>query len=70
MADYRFNATGLEEQDHIYIELPNGIIATIARGDIGYAVDFENRIGGLVELGWVFDDDLADVLTDDEGIEG
>lgn len=70
MADYRFNATGLEEQDCIYVELPNGITATITRGDIGYIVDFENRLGEVIEVGWVSDDDLADDLTEDEGIEG
>ena len=36
MADYRFKATDLQEDDFIIIELPNNKSVCINRGDIGY----------------------------------
>lgn len=64
--DYDFDATGLQEEDHITIELPNNIRISIFRGDVGYSVDFENTCNDTIyEMGWVSDDDL-DLYEEDE----
>lgn len=64
--DYNFNATELQEEDHIIVELPNNIRISIFRGDIGYSVDFKNTCNDTIyEMGWVSDDDL-ELNEDDE----
>ena len=64
--DYEFNALEVTEDSHILINLPNNIAITIARGDIGYSVDFSNTdTSTIVEMGWVSDDDL-DLIEDEE----
>ena len=64
MADYRFKATELEQDDFIIVELPNNISVCINRGDIGYSVDFMNKNEDIIQCGWVSDDDLG--LIEDE----
>ena len=64
--DYEFNALEVTEDSHIVINLPDNVCVTIARGDIGYSVDFSNTdTSTIVEMGWVSDDDL-DLIEDDE----
>ena len=58
--DYRLDATKIKEGEHIYIDLPNNIMAIISRCDVGYAVDFETQMGEFIELPPVLDDDLED----------
>ena len=65
--DYEFNALEVKEDDHIVINLPDNICISIARGDIGYSVDFSNTdTSTIVEMGWVSDDDLDLLYEDDE----
>lgn len=64
--DYEFNALEVTEDSHIVINLPDNIAITIARGDIGYSVDFSNTdTSTIVEMGWVSDDDL-DLIEDED----
>ena len=64
--DYEFNALEVTEDSHIVINLPNNISITVARGDIGYSVDFSNTdTSTIVEMGWVSDDDL-DLIEDED----
>ena len=58
MANYKFQATDLQEEEYIIIELPDNKSVCINRGDIGYSVDFMNENEDIVQLGWVSDDDL------------
>lgn len=64
--DYDFNALEVTEDSHIVINLPDNVCVTIARGDIGYSVDFSNTdTSTIVEMGWVSDDDLDLIIDED-----
>ena len=64
--DYEFDALEVTENSIITINLPNNIAITVARGDIGYSVDFSNTdTSTIVEMGWVSDDDL-DLIEDED----
>lgn len=67
MAGHVFNDIEMYEEDYIELNVKVGgkpITFTIARGDIGFAVDVIGATGGIIEMGCVLDDDLE--LNDNE----
>ena len=69
MADYRFKATDLEQEDYIIVELPNKKSVCINRTDVGYSVDFMNENEEIIECGIVLDEDLELEKTDEEWLK-
>ena len=65
--DLEFDARELQEEEHIYIKLPNNVEISIFKGDIGYSVDFINHDKDIIhEMGWVDNDEDLELYDEDE----
>jgi hypothetical protein len=70
MAGHVFNDIEMYEEDYIELNVTvegKPITFTIARGDVGFAVDVIGAKGEIIEMGCVLDDDLE--LNDEEDDE-